>query len=524
MPRPRLEFPRESYNLISLLGVGIALFGFAAIVILYGMSLLNHETNPYLGIVMLVGLPGVLVFGLLLIPVGMWRERRRIAAGNVRPVVIDLGLAGHRNAVILFLAGTSIFLLMTTVGMYQTYEFTESNTFCGEVCHQTMTPEYTAWVDSPHARVHCVDCHVGPGFDWFVKAKLNGARQLWGMVIQEWPTPIPTPIHNLRPARETCEHCHWPGKSYASKEVVNDYFVGDEDNTRWRIRLLLHVGETSEANDHHAWGIHWHVDEGSVVDYVAADHERMDIIQVTWTDEDESRVYTLDGAPLPDAVLASADAEGRARRMDCIDCHNRPSHQYGAPNEIVNEAMASGRLDPDVPFLKREATRVLSTEYFTRAGGHDSLATALRARYDSLGVALPDDAIEGVKDLFDRHMFPSMRVRWDRYPSHASHFRSAGCFRCHGSNLRTAEGETIRADCSLCHKILAQGPVHEGGLRGAGHWTGTAEADLSGHDFVHPIDIGGAEDLMGCWECHGGDDTVYLDVPAEPATVNGVAR
>jgi nitrate/TMAO reductase-like tetraheme cytochrome c subunit len=521
MRRLRAEFPRQAYNLITLLGVGIALFAFAAIVILYGMSLLRGETNPYLGIVMLVGFPGVLVLGLLLIPLGMWRERRRIARGQHRPMIVDLGLSAHRNAVIFFIAGTSIFLLMTTVGMYQTYEFTESNTFCGEVCHQTMTPEYTAWADSPHARVHCVDCHVGPGFDWFVKAKLNGARQLWGMVIQEWPTPIPTPIHNLRPARETCEHCHWPGKSYASKEVVEDYFLGDEANTHWRVRLLLHVGETSEANARHAWGIHWHVDAGNVVTYVSEDHDRMSIQQVTWSEGEREMVYTRDGLPLPDSVLVRAEAEGRRRRMDCIDCHNRPSHQYGAPNEIVNDALASGRLDPGLPFIKREATGVLSTEYFTREGGRDSIAVALRSRYDALGVELPETAVEAVIALFDRHMFPSMRVRWDRYPTHANHFRSAGCFRCHGANLRTAEGETIRADCDLCHKILAQGPVHEGDDRGAAHWTGATDADLRGLPFVHPIDIDGSAEVMGCWECHGGDDTVYLDVPARVAQVGG---
>ena len=142
-----------------------------------------------------------------------------------------------------------IFLLCTAIGSYQTYHVSESVQFCGQACHGPMKPEFTAYQNSPHARVACVECHVGHGADAFVKAKLNGVHQLVGVVTGKYNRPIKTPIHNLRPARETCEQCHWPQKFSGNIDRTYQSFLTDETNTAYAVRLSLNVG----GADPHAW-------------------------------------------------------------------------------------------------------------------------------------------------------------------------------------------------------------------------------------------------------------------------------
>jgi NapC/NirT cytochrome c family, N-terminal region len=502
-------FPKDVYNVVSLAGVGIALFGLASIAILWILNIVSGQTNPYLGIFTFMLFPGIMVFGLLLIPIGMWRKRRRVARGQEQLLVVDLTQPQHRNALIVFVAGTSVFLLLTTIGLYEGYHYTESVEFCGKVCHQVMAPEHTAYLNSPHARVDCVQCHIGPGADWFVKSKLSGTRQVFKAALHTYPRPIPTPIVNLRPAQETCEQCHWPEKFFPATELNRDYFLGDRNNTHWRIKLLMKIGGTDISSpDGHPTGIHWHVSKQNRMEYVAADSSRQEFDLVRWTRGDRTIVYTKGGRPYPDSVLAQATAKGFLRTLDCIDCHNRPSHRYESPMRAVNAALVSGRLDPSIPWIKREAVRVMSREYTTNEGARDSIALGLRAFYDHEGTPLPPAAVAAVQEAFRENMFPEMRARWDRYPDNRSHFFFRGCFRCHGSELATSTGQKISGDCNLCHTIVAQGPVTKD----------TAAGDTlssRGLAFRHPIDIEGGERVMRCFECHIGDGSIYLPAPAD---------
>ena len=104
------------------------------------------------------------------------------------------------------LSGTSFgTLVIVATGTYKAVELMESVEFCGTTCHKVMSPEYTTYLRSPHARVRCTQCHIGPGADWFVQSKLSGSWQLVSVALNLYPRPIPTPVHNLRPSRETCE-------------------------------------------------------------------------------------------------------------------------------------------------------------------------------------------------------------------------------------------------------------------------------------------------------------------------------
>lgn len=491
------RYPGLVYNLITLIGVALALFGLAAIVILLLLSKFAAGSNPYLGIFIFLVFPGILVLGLALIPLGMWREKRRRERGITQALIIDLGNRHHRNVAMTFAVGTCVFLLVTSIGLYEGYHYTESVEFCGDVCHKVMEPERVAHANSPHAKVACVKCHIGPGAGWYVRSKLSGARQVFKTALGTYPRPIPTPIENLRPAQDVCEQCHWPQKFYPATEVVRDHFLGDEANTHWQIRMLVKVGGAEGGPGGHPSGIHWHVHPDNRITYVATNSSRQEFDRVTWLHEGREVVYTRGGRPLSDEELIAAERENRVRVMDCIDCHNRPSHIYQSPMAAVNEAMLQGRLDTSVPYLKREMVRALSVEYGTVEGARDSIAQALDAFYAEQGVVLPVTTVATAQALFARNTFPRMRARWNIYPDNRSHFIFPGCFRCHGSDLATEDGRTISKDCNLCHAIVAQGPAASLG--------DTLVA--SGMTFQHPADIGGAETETACFECHQGDDS-----------------
>ena len=495
----RRRFPTTVYNITTLFGVAIALVALAAILIYFLLDVLAPASNPYIGILVFVVFPAVLVFGLLLIPFGMWRERRRLVRGATKPLVIDLSNSRHRNAVVTFVVGTCIFLLVSTIGIYQSYQYMESSEFCGETCHTVMEPERTAYLVSPHARVECVACHIGPGAGWFVRSKLSGTRQVFKTMLASYPRPIPTPIEHLRPAQETCEQCHWPEKFFASRQVRYDHFLSDRDNTHWVIDLRVHVGGTSQSTNGRPSGIHWHIDPANHMTYVAADSSRQTIDQVTWFQDGKPITYTRGGTPLSDSVLAHKRVHGLERSMDCIDCHNRPAHHYQSPLQAVNVALATGKLDARHPWIKRAAVQALSQRYASRAGARDSIDLHLRSFYAEVGEPLQPGAVDAVRALHERNFFPEMRADWSRYPENNGHFQFAGCFRCHGSEMSTADGKTIRRDCKMCHEIAAQGPIAQLGT--------TLSAE--GLEFQHPVDVGGAEREMSCSECHKGDAGLF---------------
>ncbi len=517
-------WPELTYNPITMIGGALALFAVAAILIFHFLSLRSETDNPYTGIFILVVFPSVLVFGLILIPIGMFLEQRRRNRGEVREFIVDLKNATHRRALLLFGAGTAVFLLGTTAGLYETYHYTESVSFCGEVCH-VMHPEHTTFLASSHARVACVHCHVGPGGDDYIKSKMSGARQLWHLAKGDYPRPIHTPVYTLRPSEETCGECHWTNAIHDPRVVVRDHYLSDRSNRKWRIELLFNTdpadstrpsrvpdppridaagtGGMDDAEDRCVprrvrTGIDWHTDRANAMTYVAEDSSRQSFRQVTWYNNGQPVTYALNGVPLGDAELEAKRVKGLVREMECTDCHNRPAHRYLSPVDAVNRALDAGDLSAAVPWIKREAVRALTGTWESREEAHASIAAHLESFYAGQGIALPPGTIEAVQKTHDSWMFPDMRVRWDAYPENQGHLQFPGCFRCHGSPLTTPEGTSIRSDCNLCHTILSQHFVDEGPLT-------RARFDR----FRHPIDVKGADTALHCTECHGGDGQLY---------------
>jgi hypothetical protein len=494
-PPPGPRGPSLTDNWISLLGMILAASSFFAAACLIAIDYFRSFKNPYMGILTYIIAPAFLVAGLVLIAAGAWwerRRRRRRRPGELpRYPRLDLNVPRQRRAFVVVSVATFLFLILTALGSYRTYEFTESVAFCGTTCHVIMRPEYTAYQESPHARVACVQCHIGPGASWFVKSKLSGAYQVYATIADRYPRPIPAPIKNLRPAQQTCEQCHWPRKFYGAAERVLHHYLPDEQNSPWTVRMLLHIGG-GDPSFGPAGGIHWHMNIANRVEYIATDSQRQDIPWVRIVDaRGRATVYQSTITPLTPAQIAV---------MDCIDCHNRPTHIYNAPVTAVNLAMSTGRIDSTLPFIKRQAVRALTAEYSSAADAQRGIPAALTAFYDSAyrtvtvtRAASLRRAETEVQTIYAHNFFPGMKVDWRVYPDNIGHKNYPGCFRCHDGNHASADGRTITHDCTACHTIIAQGP---------------AQAPLTvspaGLDFKHPVDIGGVWRAMLCSDCHHG--------------------
>ena len=360
-------------------------------------------SNPYYGIIVFLVFPAFFVLGLILIPVGVWRcSKQRGGMRNI-PRVDVTGPAAIRFFGLIALL-TVINVAIVSAGTYTSVKYMDSNQFCGTVCHTVMTPEYTAYKNSPHSRVECVNCHIGPGAAWFVQYKLSGIGQVFAVTFNTYHRPIPSATRSLRPSQDTCEQCHWPDKFQEDKLKVIRRFDEDEHNTEKVTVLMMHIG----TKIHKA-----HV--GKDIEYIAADSARQDIPWVS-----------ANGV-----VFKTRDVAGERRRMDCIDCHNRPTHAFDMPGPAVDAALESGELDRSIPFVKRDAVLQLT--------GKKPIAQAPAA----------------VKRIYGRNNYPEMMISWGAYPNNLGHDQFPGCFRCHDDSHKNDAGKTITQDCATCHEPLA---------------------------------------------------------------------
>lgn len=448
---------------ISLLGMSLALVAGLLVVILFALELLGFHGSPYLGILAFVILPSIFVFGLLLVPLGLIRQRRRERRAregksevSAFPVV-DLNQPRTRRTVLIFLAATLVNLVIVAVASYKAVEVMDSTAFCGTTCHSVMAPEYTTYQRSPHARVSCVECHIGPGAGWFVKSKLSGSWQLVSVALDLYPRPIPTPVHNLRPARETCEQCHWPSKFLGDQLKVITHFGNDEENTEAKTVLLMRVGGIQGRVSQ---GIHWHVDPDLRIRYRANEsRDTIGDVELTLPDG-KVKLFRSEGA---DETLAEEGGPIDGwRTMDCVDCHNRPTHIYRLPHEEVDEAFVQRALDPSLPYLRRESMRLLQQEYpsHEEAGERmrEGLATFYRESYPEVAASRGEEierAAAALGTIYATNVFPSMNITWGTYANQIGHENAPGCFRCHDEEHVTEDGEAISQDCETCHTLLA---------------------------------------------------------------------
>ncbi|MBK9517924.1 MAG: NapC/NirT family cytochrome c [Anaeromyxobacter sp.] len=442
---------------LGLAGAFLATVTGLLLVTLLVLSLAGFEGGPYFGLLAFMLLPALFVAGLLLIPAGAWLERRRIAHGGAPspPLpVLDLNDVSSRRKVLWIAGLTVINVIVVAVATYRGVHAMESPAFCGS-CHTVMDPEFSAYSRSPHQRVRCVECHIGPGASWFVKSKLSGSWQMISVMLHLYPTPIPTPVENLRPARDTCEQCHWPTKFVGDRLKVLTHHDEDEASTPTKTVLVLRVGGLGAGGGQ---GIHHHVSPGVVVRYQAdARREVMGAVEVTHADG--TRLTYL-----PKAGTPPASPDGEWRTMDCIDCHNRPTHQFRGAEWELDQALESGRVDRTLPFLRREGLKAMTAPYGSPAEARQGIEAALAAFYArerpevlaQRGPAVTAAAAE-LAEAWARNVWPQMKITWGTYPSQLGHVATPGCFRCHDEEHATAEGKVLSQDCGLCHTLLADG-------------------------------------------------------------------
>ena len=477
-------------NWVGLFGIALALCGLFTVLCLIAIDFFHGFKQPYMGILTYLIVPSFVWIGLIIAGGGVWLERRRRKKPAAAKAPVEPGGWRYTHNLVAVVAVGFVFLLFMALGSYRAYQETESVGFCGALCHTVMKPEYTAYKSSPHARVRCTECHIGPGASWFVRSKLSGLYQVYAVTTGIYPRPIPTPVQNLRPARETCEECHWPEKFYGSLDLRHQHFLPDKENTPWSIRMLLHVGG---ANPTHGpvGGIHWHMIVANRIEYLPTDETRQTIPWVRFTNRETGAVTVYQSQDNP---LTPGKNTQPVRVLDCIDCHNRPTHIFQSPYHALDVSLWLNRIEPAIPFIKVNAAKALveSAKADSQAQGIELIAEKLAKVYSDY----PDQpkirqAISETQTIFRDNFFPEMKTDWKVRPDNIGHYIWPGCFRCHDGAHVDNTGHAIANACNTCHTIIAQGDSQK-----------PEAVNLGGLTFDHP----GGEIPPGilCSECHTG--------------------
>jgi hypothetical protein len=450
---------------VSLIGAMITTVVFPFLLGSIIIDMLGMIENPYFGFAIYMIMGPTFIAGLVLVFLGLFffkgkEEVRLFTLEYLRNHFTDqVGFNRLRKIIFVGVFLTCVNLFIFGLLGYSGYHYMESVGFCGQFCHTVMNPEHTAYQNSSHSRVTCVECHIGSGAQWFVKSKISGTRQLMAVALDTYPRPIKTPVHGLRPARDTCEECHRPEKFHGDKLVVKEKFLEDEENTQVKTVLLMKIGTAGDRSVS-SHGIHWHVAPENSITYRPTDYERMTIPEVTLNKADGSQiVYRTSDA---ETVLAQAEEE-EVRAMDCIDCHNRPSHIYLPAGQAIDNKILSGEIPVSLPYIKKKAMEVVAPAYASQEEAKRAIADQLNSWYQQNYPELVreqskdlEDAIRGVQAAYAENVFPEMKIEWGTYTSHIGHDQDLGCFRCHDEEHQSESGETISMDCDTCHTILAE--------------------------------------------------------------------
>lgn len=440
---------------LAITGAVITTVSAVAFLTLAAADMLGMFPNPYAGLVIFLAVPAVFVIGLLLIPIGIWMQRRALRRDPSAPVewpIIDLRSSRVRGTIIGVIALTVVNATLVLLAAQGSLHYMETPEFCGQTCHTPMHPQFTSWKNTTHAEVACVQCHIGDGARAMVHYKLAGVRQLIHVMNGNYPRPIPASQAVLRPALETCGTCHSPTLGHGERVRTIREYAEDETNTETATTMTFHVGGPGQKTAS-GRAIHWHADPNVRVEYITTDADRQAIPFVRATDEKgETTEYVVEGTT-PEALSA-----GTRRTMDCIDCHNAAAHRIApSAEQAVNRAIAGGSLNRSLPFVRREAVRLLKSDYADEGAAMTAIESGFKAAYN--GETRPANvdekallqAIATTQQLYRTNVFPTMKVTWGVYRDNIGHTTSDGCFRCHDGGHVAKSGKVISADCETCH-------------------------------------------------------------------------
>lgn len=458
--RRYLQFIRSvSRNNFGKTGVVLVTSSFIMFFVMELAWFLGLVDNAYVGLISYMALPALFLIGLILVPIGWQRQKSITGQSGLELLESEFGKDGIKAAI----TGSHIFktvgllsllnVLFLILASTQTLQFMDEPKFCGTACHEVMNPEWQTYQVSAHASVNCVSCHVGEGTEALVESKLNGLWQMVSMTFDLYERPIPVPVHQLRPATETCENCHWPSKQFGDELIKKVNYTNEEFTQPLYTTLSMKIDSKNNKKES---GVHWHIEDGVNVNYTTLSSSREQIKTVVAEYPDGSiREFENTNVTLDDDLMET-------RTMDCVDCHNRAAHIYRSPESIVDQLLMSGDLPSQLPFIKREALNALRTHARNKETGREQVVRYLSSYYR---IKYPDFYYENSNQLskagellaieYDRYIHPNMNIEWDTYPSHLGHDGDSGCFRCHNQNMVDKSGEAISSDCTLCHDILA---------------------------------------------------------------------
>jgi len=453
--------PRLWANWITLLGSVIATISGFGIILLVVVGLSTSKANPYQSLFVVIVLPVAFAIGLLLIPVGLYVDRHR---GGDRPkdglqaaFAMAFSDRSARRRMLFVAVATVLNVGLFALAGQKTLEHMDSPQFCGTTCHTPMQPEWEAWNRSPHSNVACVECHIAPGTAGLIKAKLNGIHQLVGVMTTKFDRPVLADVGQVPAANATCVHCHAPDRWKPDRIKLFPHYETDKTNTPKFNALAMRLGGYNRLTGKYV-GIHRHVDPENQVKYEYLDRERAKIGKVTLVKKGEVVAEYLPpaGSQKPLGV----------HTMDCIDCHNRPTHVFdGTPKNAVDRALFFAALDPAMPYIAQVSVELLTQAKVPRDQAEKHFQTALAQAYQTQHPDVkPDDAALGkaaktLSMLYLRNVFPDMHVSWNRYRSNIGHqsegSETVGCFRCHDkqheATLASGKKKKMTQECDLCH-------------------------------------------------------------------------
>jgi len=440
---------------VSMLGVALVTTAGFSWLFALPTQLRGHTSNPYIGIVVFILIPMVLVVGLILIALGMFLARKRLERMEKELAILPNRQTYVRKIATFFAVTTAANIVIGTQGTYRAVQHMETAQFCGQTCH-VMKPEFAAHQNSPHSRVECVDCHVAPGATGWIASKVAGTHQFLDVISNRVRRPIESAMeaNKLVPSRLTCEQCHWPQKFDAVKLRVMFHFKDDATNTQTQTALMMLTGGGDLG------GIHGkHLGPGVEIHYAATDPARQTIPWVEYRNRNTGEVQTF----VADGSTAQRVVSLPTQLMQCVDCHNRPTHTFELPERAVDEAMGLGRISPTLPFVKKKAMELLKTNYASNEEAARIIPAKLTDFYrDSYPVVSSQrtsdisNAGAEIADVYNRNVFPDLKVTWGTYPNNLGHTDFPGCFRCHdGSHSTLDKKSTITQDCNTCHEPLA---------------------------------------------------------------------
>lgn len=337
------------------------------------------------------------------------------------------------------------------VGGAYAWDYTNSPSFCGTSCH-TMPPEYAAYQTSPHARIACVECHIGREFIGNqIFRKAGDVKHIVAMTFQTYEYPIR--VKSMRPARETCEKCHSPEKFSDDSLRVVSHFSDDEANNPYNIYLVLKTGGGAKREGL-GRGIHWHI--VSKVYYYPTDSEEQSIPFVRVVNDDGSTVDYVD----VESGFDSANIDSsQLKEMDCITCHNRITHRIYTPEESLDRALSLGQISRDIPEIRKKGVEALGGDYTAQSqalAGIAGLVNYYKSYYPDFyrtNSGMVDDAIKVLQKIYTDSVFIDQKVDWDSHPTNVGHIDSPGCFRCHDGKHLDDKQQAIRLECNVCHSI-----------------------------------------------------------------------